>query len=337
MNPAQPKPPPSCAESPSGENMLHKNQKGSYLLDLGKGLSWCLSGSEKAQPHVEKIARVLGSQSGSHDAWPLLVLGSNPTSFKVRRLAERIPTQGWTIEEFPDARIWSHSAVQDIFCEGRWDGNPNGFFRMWTVLIHTIYRRAIECGGLPIHAALIAREGVGIALVGASGRGKTTCCRRIPAPWQALADDHTLVLANECERFDALPFPTWGDVLPKDGIPFPRTQVRVPLSALFFLEQTEADEVTPMGPGEAAVRINQAAYEIFRPNLEILENARPGTARARVFENACAISKKVKTYRLGVSLNGQFWDSIAEVIYLTSLTNHQSTYHPAQATFRSER
>lgn len=315
MTPEQSKTSSPFTQAPSTETLLHSDRERSYVLDLGAGLSWCVSAPEEAQPLLERLASVLGIRPGSSDAWPRLILGSNPASFRKRHVTERIPTEGWRVTEFADSRIWSHATVKDVFCEFEWNGNPNGLFRMWTLLIHSIYSRAIANGGLPVHAALIEREGIGIALVGASGRGKSTCCRRIPTPWRALSDDHTLVLAGECQGFETRPFPTWGDVRLHERITLPRIQNKVALSAIFFLEQTRSDEVESVGQGEAAVRICQSGSQIFWSNLEILENAQPRIARTRLFENACNISKAVKTYILGVSLKGRFWDKIDAILY----------------------
>ncbi|MBI5248560.1 MAG: SynChlorMet cassette protein ScmC [Desulfomonile tiedjei] len=306
--------PSPLTESPATDTLLRGDPEYSYRLDLGAGLSWCISGTGEAQPLLERLASVLGMQPGTNDAKPRLVLGFNPTSFKERHLSERIPSEGWMVTDFMDSRIWSHSTVEHLFCEIEWHGNPNSLFRVWSLIIHSIYSRAIEVGGLPIHAALIEREGIGVALVGASGRGKSTCCRRVPTPWQALSDDHTLVLASAREGFGARPFPTWGDLLLEDQVKLPSVQNRVALSAVFFLEQAQSDEVKSIGQGVAALRINQSASQIFGRNVEISGRPQAKLTRTRLFENACNISKAVKTYTLRVSLKGRFWEKINEVL-----------------------
>lgn len=182
-------------------------------------------------------------------------------------------------------------------------------------MVHAIYRKVIENGGVPIHGALIERGGVGVALAGASGRGKSTCCCRLADPWRALSDDTTLVMPARSEGFCARPFPTWGDMLRHDGTILPDVRHAVPLVRLFFLEQTASDEVRPLGKGEAAAKIYASASQIFGSNLAIMERAEPGVVRVRLFDNACCLSSAVKTFVLGVSLTGQFWDKIDSTLY----------------------
>ena len=295
------------AQNPFAESLLRGDLEHSYLLDLGAGLSWCVSGPAVAKPLLERLAHVLGMQPGNKMAWPQLVFGTRP-------VAEIIPAEGWMVTEFPDARIWTYGATEDVFCEVESFRNPNSLFRMWSLTIHSVFSRAIAIGGLPIHAALIEKKGLGIALVGASGRGKTTCCRRVPAPWRALSDDQALVLPTERGGFEALPFTTWGDVLRHDQVALRGTGNRVTLSAIFFLEQAPLDQVKSVGQAEAALRLNQSTSQIFGSNVEILEKAQPGQTRTRVFENACIVSKAVKTQILRVSLEGRFWDVIDDAL-----------------------
>lgn len=301
-------------QASSQEPSFTGNPDRSYLLDLGLGPSWILSGPGLIRPIVEKLADALRLRPGTHDAWPRIVLGSKPTGFSKGSNARSVPTHGWRAMDLGGSRIWSHDDVADVFCEVDWCGNPNGVFLAWTSIVHCIYQRAIQSGGLPLHAALVERGGKGVALLGSSGRGKSTCCLRLPQSWHALSDDHTLVLAGEGPGFDARPFPTWGELLQGEGITLPDIQCKVPLAALFFLEQTGSDEIRPIGTGEAAVKIYESAIQTFWSNLEALEKIQPRVMRARLFENACRLSEAVKSYILGVSLTGQFWEKIDGVI-----------------------
>jgi SynChlorMet cassette protein ScmC len=286
----------------------------SYLLDLGFRLSWRLSASRQIQPLLEKLAGVLGIRAGRNDTWPRLVLGSNPVDFGQHHSPERIPTEGWTATDLMTTKIWSHSEVEDLFFDLECDGNPNDFFRMWSSIFHTLYGRAIDAGGLPLHAALIERNGFAVALAGESGRGKSTCCRRLPAPWRVLADDNMLLLPQAPQCFSAHPCATWGDVLRGDQIESSPVQTKVKLSAIFFLEHAQFDEIESIGPMETALRINQSAHQIFGCNVDSLEKPRRRLTRTRLFENACRISKSVKAYILRASLGGRFWERINDVL-----------------------
>jgi SynChlorMet cassette protein ScmC len=79
------------------------------------------------------------------------------------------------------------------------------------IILDPIFMQVIDTGALPLHAGLVEREGRGALLAGPSGIGKSTCCAKIPAPWNAHSDDETIVLRDSIGRFVAHPFPTWSD------------------------------------------------------------------------------------------------------------------------------
>lgn len=66
-----------------------------------------------------------------------------------------------------------------------------------------------------IHAAALEKNGCGLLIPGASGRGKTTCCiSLLRAGYQLLSDDHPLLRENET-GVEILPFPEKIDVTKK--------------------------------------------------------------------------------------------------------------------------
>ena len=86
-------------------------------------------------------------------------------------------------------------------------------------LLRELYtlQRIIWYGFLPLllrrKLLLLALDGRGVLLCGSSGSGKSTCARRVPAPWRALADDAVLVSAAE-DGIYAQGLPTWSRLLP---------------------------------------------------------------------------------------------------------------------------
>jgi SynChlorMet cassette protein ScmC len=295
-------------------------------LNLGPGLSWCLSGAKNIQPSLERLAHVLGLRLGCHDAWTKLLFGWNPRELAEDQLLSRIPVEGWNVVDLMDVKLWSHPEVNDLLYEIEEDENRDWLFLIMSLVIRLIYRKAVDHGGLALHAALIERDGIGIALAGSNGRGKSTCCKRIPSPWRALCDDHTLLLPSGSQRVLAHPFPTWSQLLGRGQIASWNVQQGVPLSAILFLEQSQDEEALAIGPGEAAVRMNRSANEVAEYNVSDIEKVEPRLTREHLFQNVCDMSKRVKCYILKIRINGRFWDRIDDVLPL--LTGQHTSEPP---------
>jgi len=175
-------------------------------------------------------------------------------------------------------------------------------------------------GGLPLHGALIERDGTGVLLIGSGGTGKSTCSRRIPDPWRALADDEAIVLpAGGAERGSEAryllhPLPTWSDYLLNRSHGSWDVRRTVPLRAFFFLERAEKDSVHPVGQGNAAVLLNQSASQVMRRKLEMGEEPLTPAVRKDIFNTAGELAVMVPAYRLKVSLRGRFWEEIGSVL-----------------------
>jgi SynChlorMet cassette protein ScmC len=157
-------------------------------------------------------------------------------------------------------------------------------------------------------------QGKGILLAAPADTGKSTCCRRLPPPWKALCDEETLVLSNDAKHYIAHPFPTWSDYFRKRSHRTWDVQRHIPVSALFFLEQSEEDEVIPLGKGEAAVLAQQLAIHVCYRYFTHLDHEQVRTRKEILFENACEIAKTIPAFKLRVSLTGRFWEKIEAVI-----------------------
>ena len=167
---------------------------------------------------------------------------------------------------------------------------------------------------MPFHAALVQHSGVGILLAASGNTGKSTCCRRLRSPWQTLCDDEALIVRDDQQRYMAHPFPTWSNYLWRRSRQTWNVEKHVPLLAIFFLEQGEADAVYTMGGGQAAVSVTQSALQAYPPNWRELDVYERRAFRKKLFENACELVKSVPTYKLRVSLTGRFWDEIEAVL-----------------------
>ncbi len=124
-----------------------------------------------------------------------------------------MPRTGWKIRNMQVLRLWTNSCVPDVVCElGPDKSNVIDIVRMW-IAMEPVYEAAVNSGGLPLHSALIERHGQAVLLVGDGGIGKSTCCRRLTAPWRPHSDDEVLILKDKRQKFVVHPIPTWSDYL----------------------------------------------------------------------------------------------------------------------------
>ncbi len=184
-----------------------------------------------------------------------------------------------------------------------------------------VFIQAVEdCGGLLLHGALAQRGAAGpaVLLAGASGVGKSTASRRLPPPWRSLSDDAALLVRglDELGRplFFAHPWPTWSAF--RDGGPGGSWQVEqaVPLSAVFFLEQTPHDRVVPLNLAQAAAHLVTSNQQIKRlsPGWVSLEGLQQHNRQQAA--SALALARSLPAFTLQISLQGSFWELMAEAI-----------------------
>ena len=187
-------------------------------------------------------------------------------------------------------------------------------------LLNPIFRQTIDHGGTGYHGGLIEYQGQGILLSGPSGTGKSTCCRRIPAPWQALSDDECLISWHD-EQFKVQPLPTWSvfssfnqtDSTAKKTWDTSRV---LPLRAIFLLQQGNEDKASPVTSGEAVISL---VREALGPFLRAVPAQQQQDAdiihyRTQIFNNICHLAKTVPVYDLSVRKDGEFWREIERVL-----------------------
>jgi len=183
--------------------------------------------------------------------------------------------------------------------------------------LYNIYSGVIKKGGIPLHTAFIKKDKYRILLSGPCEVGKTTCCKRIPQPWQAIRDEEVLIV-RYMQKYYIHTLPT-GDDFIKNRHNTKKTyynQKGVPLSAIFFLEQSKIDKVIPINQRQATTLIYDQARFKFRPDmLNANLNKREYIGiKNKIFNNSYNIAKQIPIFKLYVSLNGRFWEKIDEVL-----------------------
>jgi SynChlorMet cassette protein ScmC len=294
-----------------------------YRLKLADGQGWEMVAAQGTEPWVQKLASIMHLERCEPNGCPKLIFmrarsdidwWQDPVFGLTREVSEGLPCSGWKPQSLGVLQLWVHPDVPDVICwMGDGDDQDLDITRMWQSLF-PFYQRAVESGGLPLHAGLVERNGAGVLLAANGGTGKSTCCRRIPSPWKALSDDMALIVVDTHQQYRAHPFPTWSDHLWNVQETTWDVQHHLPLSALFFLEQGEIDEVIPMGQGQASVLITESSGQVYQSILRYLTRDEERTIKEKIFDNASQLAKIIPAFKLRVSLHGRFWKEMERTL-----------------------
>ncbi len=194
------------------------------------------------------------------------------------------------------------------------DDAVDSYLAMWYALFF-IYQKSLSKKAVPLHAALIAKEGRGVVLIGAGGAGKSTCCARLPLEWQAICDDEVLVVHDGEGKYYAHPFPTWSNFLfNKEGTRRWDIQQSFLIKGLFFITQEEKDTILPLNKTESAVMLNHSAHQVYDKYLRSMGVIQNKIFNGMLLNNAIQLAGKIPSFVLGVSLKGRFWEKIGEML-----------------------
>jgi len=304
--------------------MSETSNNHAYSLVLASGSAWEIGACEGADAGVcawvDEFAAYLGLERGVGDSARCILFGrvlgdsgrfgDTYASF-VPPLNGAFPSHGWQVWGRAGAVLIRNPAVTEILC-GLYEARAPIADQMRYALSPVI-EGAMAQGGLPIHGALVERQGIGVILSGKSGAGKTTCCRRLPHPWRVLGDDLALVVRDTAGKIAAHPLPTWSAVKSGEIRWCCHVNQAVPLRALFILEQATQDRIEPLAGAKSAVMIAAAGRQALAP-LNHLPIRQASTVRKYIFDNAVTLAAAIPAYRLHVRLEGCFWEKIEEVI-----------------------
>jgi SynChlorMet cassette protein ScmC len=171
---------------------------------------------------------------------------------------------------------------------------------------------AITRGGMLLHGALIARNGMGVILAGPGGVGKTTACNRLPETWHTLSDDTALIVRDDVNQYWAHPWPTWSRIL-LEGVR-ERWDVgrSISLKAICFLSQSSEPDLVLLGEGEMACLGMEAIEQASRPITRGLGGESLQKLNALHFKNICQLVKAVPGCRLNLDLKSPFYEWIED-------------------------
>ena len=298
------------------------DQQRSYLFSLSCGLAWefgpCEGSDAETVTWVNRFASYMGLERGTAPSTRRLRFGkmtpgngNGHSSLFRPGLPADVPAAGWRAQGNSGMMLLRHPEVRDLYCGLYPDDKPVAA-QMRRPLV-PVFEEVIRSGGLPLHGALVERRGKGMILVGRSGAGKSTCCRRFPPGWHVLGDDLAIVARDAAGEFRAQPLPTWS-AFESGGSRWPcRANHSVPLRAFFFLQQVPDNGVDPLTGAKTALVIEKACKEALIP-FDFFSPGQIAFLGEHVFANAVSLAAAVPAFRLRVSLDGRFWEKMDEVL-----------------------
>ncbi|MFH1541592.1 MAG: SynChlorMet cassette protein ScmC [bacterium] len=295
------------------QNNVILDSRKEYVLSLANGQGWSLIADETTVSWLDRLANIMKLKQGGQNDYQKVYFtqrGSDRDNFR-----HILRKNGWINQERKNIQFWRQKKSTNIICEFvecEWSPVLD-FIRMYMV-VGILYRQIWASEGVPLHAALVQLHDRGVVLAAPGSTGKSTCCQRIPIPWQALSDDETVIVRGDNGAYFAHPFPTWSEYIGQSAARSWQVQKSVPLSAIFFLEQAPIDEVIPIGQGQAAVYLRQSADEAGYRALSKLERTDRIKLKTMLFHNVCELSSLIPGFVLQASLTGKFWDKIEQVI-----------------------
>jgi SynChlorMet cassette protein ScmC len=279
-----------------------------YGITLIDDQNWHLIASPEAEEWLDKLAKIMGLERRMLQSSSKMHFFKDHSAFgaSTKNLEKSMYAKSGSDFEHMLIRpvgFWENKRSHDVLCEIYPGDNLTDMYAM-SVSLYPIFKSGLSYGSMPFHAALLEKNGRGFLIAASSGVGKSTCCRRVPYPWHPLCDDEVFVAHDKAGSYHAHPFPTWSECMSHNSDHTWNVQYHVPIAGIFFLMQSEVDEVEPLTQGKAAIHIYNAAFEVWR---RFWRSQRTETRR-NIFENACNIAKVVPSFILKARHNGRFWD-----------------------------
>jgi len=286
-----------------------------YNLILRDGNNWHITSDKDNTLIIDKFANIMSLKESQPDGFPkLLFTSKNKKDDYTEYEDAKYKDTEWEYYDCGVVHIWCHRNDWNVICEVSDDLNDTDrYLAMWNS-IQCIFRRSLQFGGIPFHTGLAEYKGQGVLFAATSGTGKSTCCRRLPSHWKVLCDDEALIVRDNKKTYSVHPFPTWSEYLSKRAENKWDVQYSVPVSAIFFLEQSEKDEVIPLSAEKASILISSSSVQALEKTWKRMIAEEKTVMIKAIFNNAFEMATVIPAYRLRVSLNGQFWEEVEKVM-----------------------
>lgn len=290
-----------------------------YQIRLSNNLVWSLSSDcKELQLWLNKVASIMELDKGCAEySMPVICSGHKETHEQVdQRERNEAIDESWECYEANTLRILHEEKSHNLrFSIKPFASRIAEIIAMKSAL-YPLYRDIISMGGQLFHAGLIELNGRGVILAGRSGAGKSTCCRRLPDYWNAHCDDELLLILDGNGEYRAHPLPTWSEYLEGFSEKTWNIQNSVPVCGVFFIEQAMDDAALSLFDGESASLINESSRQGYMNYGNLFCDQGRKVLQGKLFNNSCAIAKKIPAFTLQVSLEGKFWEEIERVLGL---------------------
>ena len=273
--------------------MSYHTGKSNPLLTLSNDLRYSFVACDKAaEAYVKALARTMKlTENGG---------GRNVLVY----ISEKRPSKpGITLPE---------KDLDPITCSLVQTDNIDMFYMQVEKIARTVVADVLSRGGALIHGGLCSFSGSGAIMAGPGGVGKTTVSSRLPAPWISHCDDATLVIPDGAGGYNAHPWPTWSRFYLGGPGGAWVVEENIPLRSIFFLKQSETDLVEPLDKYQAKAMLIDTIEHVTR--LQRWGNKENNVFISRYIDSAGKIASAVPSYRLHVSLEGEFWKEMESVL-----------------------
>lgn len=301
---------------------MYSAQTGNWpCLKLANGVTWEFIATRGTESLIERLATLM-ELTGYDQGAAIKVIyyeGDLSSEFspdidlgQYEELCQ-IPESSWSITKMRYVHLWRNTCSPNILCNV--DKKKGKVINVRRIIqsLYPLYIDVIATGGITTHSALLEYEGKAILISATSGTGKSTCCRRVEAPWKPLCDDEALIVYTK-NGYRVHPFPTWNDHIARRSKKTWNVQRHLPLSAIFFLQQYESDKVVPVGKSMAAYSLYRSSLQVFHRYKPFLSEGELNATHRKLFENACEIASATPSFILQASLRGRFWEEMERVI-----------------------
>jgi len=288
-----------------------RSQSPQCNLTLADGSGWIIAaGDEDAAPVISQLHHVMqiGATTGSaprsdHGILRRILVLVNARKSAISPVTFHVPLSS-------DSDGFVVCALQP--CAGR-----DGLFIQLMQLSSIIARDAQTHGGVLLHGALAELGGNGVILAAPGGTGKTTASSRLPAPWNSLCDDTTLVVRDSQGSYWAHPWPTWSSFLWGGSGGRWDVQKAVSLKGIFFLTQALKERIESVGDGQAVSLLAECAAQASQLMTRGLSKENVRSLHLERFSNLCALARVIPAHVLYISLTGTFWRDIERTLEAT--------------------
>ncbi|NTV21819.1 MAG: SynChlorMet cassette protein ScmC [Chlorobium limicola] len=291
-----------------------------YILGFSACKTWLISAEEPLQKWLDFFAHLLGlscsdgipfgmetdtihCRAGSRDDF-------HPYTFLTEACRDAEEERLYRFQTM-QIRRYPQGIIADVDDSG---GLAFQIVSMW-YLLYPAYRDVLERGGIPVHAALVEKDGEAYLIAGSSGKGKSTCCQRIGDGWRCHCDDESLVVPDT-DGYRVHPMPTWSNyIFGGSGEKTWQSMRSFPLRGIFYLDQAETDEVS-LFPNDAfkAAFLNDAVLQFWHRYANFFHATLRKKLHSMIFRNACSIAAVVPAYRLAATIDGRFWKAMENAL-----------------------